>query len=100
MIDPAYLYEQLARYAFNNCSKAKDPWGIAKQEYYSVFVEAHRLNEAKLILGKVFVGLLLKQNSTEDTQKFLVLEDKIHHCKNQTDFLKLINKAFTISELI
>lgn len=97
MNDPAYLYEQLARHAFNDCLKASDPWGIAKQETYAVFMNENRIEEARKVLNKVFVGLLLRES--KNTEKLLALESKIPKCGSQTEFLDLISKAFSICDL-
>ncbi len=100
MTDPAYIYETLARYAFNDCLKADDPWGIAKQEKYNVFINEDRLQEAIKVLEKVFVGLLLRTNQKEQVELLLKLEMKISICKTQNDFIQLIGEAYKICELV
>lgn len=100
MTDPAYLYETLARYAFNDCLKAQDPWGIAKQEKYNVFIAEERLQEARKVLEKVFVGLLLRPNQKKNQELLLKLEDKINSCQSQNDFVNIISEACKICELV
>jgi hypothetical protein len=100
MTDPAYIYETLARYAFNDCLKADDPWGIAKQEKYNVFINEDRLQEAIKVLEKVFVGLLLRTKQKEQVELLVKLEMKIPICKTQNDFIQLMDKAFKICDLV
>jgi hypothetical protein len=100
MKDPAFVFEALARFAFNDCLKAQDPWGIAKQEKYSVFTDKNRISEAKMVLGKVFVGVLLRNNSLEAEHKLLKLEERKNDCNNQSDFSQIIHDAHRILELI
>ena len=58
--DIAMIYEDIARFAFNDCSKYGDPWKISAQEVHNAFCDITRNNEAKENLHKVFVGLILR----------------------------------------
>lgn len=91
--DIAIIYENVARFAFNNCAKYGDPWKIAAQEVHNVFCDVNRNTEAKQNLHKIFVGLILKTKSEIANKNLLKLETLINNCKSQNDFNQLILKA-------
>ena len=90
------IYENVARFAFNDCNKYGDPWGIAAQEKHQAFCSIDRINEAHQIMSRIYVGLILRMKSEE---KILhEFEKNNFKCKNQKEFNTQIELTYNVIE--
>jgi len=90
-------YEGLARYAFDNCYKAGDPFGIAKQEIFSNFIPTPN-EEGKQALSKVLTQLVVKHSTEKFNDEFLELERKVWQAETQREIINIIDRAIQVVE--
>jgi hypothetical protein len=85
--DAAFLYEGLARAAFDNCSKAQDPWGYAKQEVYDNFVGEISLRGKRALSAIIAKVIIDKSKHENEIERLTNLDDNIWELENQEDVL-------------
>ncbi len=88
--DPAMRYEGLARFAFDNCLKYKDPWGYCAQERYSQFTPEPTL-EGKRMLATIFIKLILNNQNSQYSEKLKDLENKIWESTTKDAIVEIID---------
>lgn len=85
--DPAFLYEGLARAAFDNCSKRGDPYKYAAQEVYGNFVDEIKLR-GRRALAAVIAKVIIDHKSNQQALKVLIkLDDEIWELKTQDEVI-------------
>lgn len=95
--DISFVYEKLARFAFR-CQRLGDPWKIATQDKHVAFCDVNRNEEAKQMLQRVIIALILSAKTQPDIDKLLLLEKEINNCQTQQDFNRIIMDAYKITE--
>lgn len=93
--DPAFRYEDLARFAFDNCTKYGDPWHYAAQEVYTQFTGEIDL-KGKKILATILNKLIFDYKDNPICQDLLTIEETIWEAKTQEDVIKIINKTIAV----
>lgn len=92
----AFNYEGLARAVFNNCIKGGDPWGYAKQEFYSL-IDGPNL-KFKRGLSTVLIKMILDHPDTKETEYIKELEQQVWDSKAQIKIIEIIEKAIDIAK--
>lgn len=83
-----FKYEELARFAFDDCKKWGDPWGYAAQERYSSVQKAD-LN-AKRILSTILTKLIFDYKDKSICEELKNIEESIWVAQSQKDVTKII----------
>lgn len=93
--DPAFRFEDLARFAFDNCSKYGDPWGYAAQEVYSNFIPNIEL-KGKRILSTILNKLIYDNRNNQVCEKLKQVENSIWNANSQNDAIDIINRTIEL----
>ncbi len=97
-LDPAFRYEDLARFTFDNCGKFGDPWHYAAQEVYSNFTSGIEI-KGRRIFSTILNKLIYDNRHKEDIcQKLIQIEDSIWYASTQQDAIKVVNETILIFE--
>ena len=96
-IDPGFRYEALARVAFDNCLKSKDPWGYASQGVYNNFVNGVDL-KGKRILSTILNKLIYDYKDKNISNMLKEIEESIWAASTQQDAIKIINETIETLE--
>jgi uncharacterized protein YpuA (DUF1002 family) len=95
--DPAFRFEDLARFTFDNCLKYKDPWGYAAQEVYINFTDKIDL-KAKRILSTILNKLVYDYKDKNVSNRLKEIEESIWTITKQTDAIKIIDDTIKALE--
>ena len=95
MIEANMKYEELARKAFDNCSKYGDPFKYAAQERYDNFVPIPTLL-GKRILSTILIKIIVSNQGKSGVDKFIELENKVWTSETQSEIISIIEKADTL----
>ena len=90
--DPAFRYEGLLREAFQ-CGKAQDPFGNAKQEVFSNFVDTITL-DGRRALSSAFIKLIL--DYPEYKEDFIKLDNRVWVASSQSEIIDIIDMGIVI----
>lgn len=93
--DPAFRFEDLARYAFDNCPKYGDPWGYAAQEVYNNFIPTIEL-KGKRILSTVLNKLIFDNRNNKICDDLKNVENSIWSANSQSDAINIIDKTIEL----
>lgn len=93
--DPAFRYEDLARFAFE-CGKWQDPWSYAAQDVYNSVLKADI--KSKKILITILNVLIFKNKDSVNCKELLMIENLIDSVKSQSDVINIIDKTISILE--
>src|SRR5260221_13787924 len=93
-IDPAFRYEGLARFTFDNCSKYGDPWHYAAQEVYANFIPKIEL-KGRRILSAILTKLVFDNKDTKICKGLIEIENSIWTAVSQQDAIKIIDNTIT-----
>lgn len=96
-IDPAFRYEDLARFAFDNCLKYGDPWNYAAQEVYANFMKNIDL-KGKRILSTILNKLIFDNRNKAIYKDLIKIEEVIWTINLQEDAIAVIDKTINILE--
>lgn len=94
-IDPAFRYEGLARFAFENCSKYGDPWHYAAQEVYANFVPAIEL-KGQRVLSTILNKLIFDNRNSNFFKDLIDIENLVWTATSQQDAIKIIDKTIKV----
>lgn len=94
-IDPAFRYEALARFAFDNCSKYGDPWHYAAQEVYANFIPVIEL-KGRRILSAILNKLIFDNKNSKTCNDLIDIENSIWTATSQQDAIKIIDKTIGV----
>lgn len=92
--DPSARFEGLLRYAFK-CGKAEDPFGYARQEEYSGFVDEIRFS-ARRALATGLIKLVIDNPDNKYTETLKELETSVWDAKNQDQIIQIIDEALRL----
>lgn len=92
MTEANMKFEELARKAFDNCSKYGDPFKYAAQERYNNFVPIPTLL-GKRILSTVLIKIIITHQSKNGVEKFIELENKVWTSETQKEIISIIETA-------
>ncbi|RDV11483.1 hypothetical protein DXT99_24425 [Pontibacter diazotrophicus] len=92
--DPSARFEGLLRYAFN-CGKAEDPFGYARQEEFSGFVDEIRFS-ARRALATGLIKLVIDNPDNEYTDRLKELETSVWEAKTQDQIIQIIDAALRL----
>jgi len=93
--DPAFRFEDLARFAFDNCPKYGDPWGYAAQAVYNNFIPNVEL-KGKRILSTILNKLIYDNRYNNICSELLKIENSIWSANSQSDAINIINKTIEL----
>jgi len=94
-IDPAFRFEDLARFTFDNCKKYGDPWNYSAQEVYINFMQPIGL-QGHRILSTILNKLIYDNRGNENCQKLIEVEESIWSITTQNEAISIINKTISI----
>ena len=94
-IDPAFRFEDLARYAFDNCPKYGDPWGYAAQEVYINFVPNIE-QKGQRILSTILNKLIYDNRNNRTCEELKKVENLIWSANSQSDAIAIISKTIDL----
>ena len=83
--DPSARFEGLLRYAFK-CGMAEDPFGYARQEEYSGFVDEIRFS-ARMALATGLIKLVIDNPDNGYTDRLKDLETSVWEAKTQDQII-------------
>lgn len=92
--DPSARFEGLLRYAFK-CGKAEDPFGYARQEEYSGFVDEVRFS-ARRALATGLIKLVIDNPDNEYSDRLKELETSVWEAKTQDQINQIIDEALRL----
>lgn len=95
MTEANMKYEELARKAFDNCSKYGDPFKYAAQERYDNFVPVPTLL-GKRMLSTILIKLIISNQNRQEVRQFIELENKVWISETQSEIIKVIDKAISL----
>ncbi len=98
-VDPGFRFESLARIAFDNCLKSRDPWGYASQDVYNNFVSSFNL-KGKRILATILTKLIYDFKDKSICNKLIIIEDSIWSASTQRDVVNIIESTIKVLESI
>lgn len=93
--NPAMRYEGLARAAFGNCNKGRDPRGYASQDRYVNSIIAVDL-KIKRALSTVLIKLIFDNASHPCVVELKKLEDRVWDAKEQREIVRIVDEAIKI----
>lgn len=93
--DSAFRFEDLARFAFDNCPKYGDPWHYAAQEVYSNFIPNVEL-KGKRILSTVLNKLIYDNRNNKVHEELIEIENSIWNANSQRDAIDIIDKTIEL----
>ena len=90
---PAFRFEYLLRAVFDNCGKGKDPWGYARQEFYSELVDLNIQGKRALSVG--LTKLIYDNKENDKIDDLIKIENRIWIAEKQTDIVSIINESIS-----
>lgn len=94
-LDPAFRYEALARFAFDNCYKYGDPWKYAAQEVFGNFTPLVEL-KGKRILSTILQKLIYDNKDLDISKDLMEIENSVWEITSQKDAIEIIDKTLEI----
>jgi|JI7StandDraft_1071085.scaffolds.fasta_scaffold95004_3 hypothetical protein len=94
--DPAFRYEDLARFAFDNCNKYGDPWRYASQEVYTNFISGIDLKGQRILSTILSILIYNNRGNSKICEKLIQIENSIWTATTQLDAIKIIDDTISI----
>lgn len=94
-IDPAFRFEHLARFAFDNCLKYGDPLHYAAQEVYANFVPNIEL-KGKRILSTIITKLIFDNKNNNNCKDLIEIENSVWTATSQHDAIQIIDRTIAV----
>ena len=93
--DPAFRFEELARYVFDS-RKRQNPWGYAAQELYDTVQEVDL--RGKRILSTVINVLIYKNRENSNVRQLVDIVESVWSAQSQHDVIGIINRTISFIE--